>query len=56
MTNADIIRSMRDEELAMLIGNLAECTSCDLHCSEKCITTIDECCRKHLEWLQSEAE
>ena len=53
-TNADRIRNMSDEELAMFIGNLAECTSCDLQCSEKC--TIDECCRKHLEWLQSEAE
>lgn len=55
-TNADSIRNMSDEELAMFIGNLAECTSCDLQCSEKCIATIDECCRKHLEWLQSEAE
>lgn len=56
MTNADRIRNMSDKELAMFIGNLAECTSCDLQCSEKCIVTIDECCRKHLEWLQSEAE
>lgn len=55
-TNADRIRNMSDEELAMFIGNLAECTSCDLQCSEKRIVTIDECCRKHLEWLQSEAE
>ena len=55
MTNADRIRNMSDEELAMFIGNLAECTSCDLQCSES-TTTIDECCRKHLEWLQSEAE
>lgn len=54
-TNADRIRNMSDEELAMFIGNLAECTSCDLQCSES-TTTIDECCRKHLEWLQSEAE
>lgn len=53
-TNADIIRSMSDEELAMFIGNLAKCESCDLQCSES-TTTIDECCRKHLEWLQSEA-
>lgn len=55
-TNADRIRNMSDEELAMFIGNLAECINCDLQCSEKCIATIDECCRKHLEWLQSEAE
>lgn len=54
-TNADIIRNMSDEELAMFIGNLAKCESCDLQCSES-TTTIDECCRKHLEWLQSEAE
>ena len=54
-TNADCIRNMTDEELAMFIGNLAKCTSCDLQCSESS-TTIDECCRKHLEWLQSEAE
>jgi hypothetical protein len=54
-TNADRIRNMSDEELAMFIGNLAQCTSCDLQCSESS-TTIDECCRKHLEWLQSEAE
>lgn len=56
MTNADRIRNMSDEELAMFIGNLAECINCDLQCSEKCIATIDECCRKHLKWLQSEAE
>lgn len=55
-TNADRIRNMSDEELPMFIGNLAECINCDLQCLEKCITTIDECCRKHLEWLQSEAE
>lgn len=55
-TNADRIRNMSDEELAMFIGNLAECINCDLQCSKKCIATIDECCRKHLEWLQSEAE
>lgn len=55
-TNADRIRNMSDEELAMFIGNLAECINCDLQCSEKCIATIDECCRKHLEWLQSEAK
>lgn len=55
-TNADRIRNMSDEELAMFIGNLAECINCDLQCSEKCIATIDECCRKHLEWLQLEAE
>lgn len=54
-TNADCIRNMTDEELAMFVGNLAKCTSCDLQCSESS-TTIDECCRKHLEWLQSEAE
>lgn len=54
-TNADRIRNMSDEELAMFIGNLAKCTSCDLQCSESS-TTIDECCRKHLKWLQSEAE
>ena len=54
-TNADKIRNMSDGELAMFIGNLAECTSCDLQCSES-TTTIDECCRKHLEWLQSEVE
>lgn len=54
-TNADCIRNMTDEELAMFIGNSAKCTSCDLQCSESS-TTIDECCRKHLEWLQSEAE
>lgn len=54
-TNADRIRDMSDEELAMLIGNLAKCTSCDLQCPGS-TTTIDECCRKHLEWLQSEAE
>lgn len=52
-TNADRIRNMSDEELAMFIGNLAECANCDLQCSG---TGIDECCRKHLEWLQSEAE
>lgn len=54
-TNADRIRNMSDEELAMFVGNLAKCTSCDLQCSESS-TTIDECCRKHLGWLQSEAE
>ncbi len=54
-TNADRIRNMSDAELAMFIGNLADCTSCDLQCPG-ITTTIDECCRKHLEWLQSEAE
>ena len=52
-TNADRIMNMSDEELAMFIGNLKECANCDLQCSG---TGIDECCRKHLEWLQSEAE
>lgn len=54
-TNADRIRNMSDEELALFIGNLTECTHCDLQCPGSS-TTIDECCRKHLKWLQSEAE
>lgn len=54
MTNADRIRAMSDEELALNIGNgffgcpqcsQGDCRKCDLECEKHC-----------LEWLQSTAE
>lgn len=54
MTNADRIRAMNDEELALNIGNgffgcpqcsQGDCRKCDLECEKHC-----------LEWLQSTAE
>lgn len=54
MKNADKIRSMSDEELALNIGNgffgcpqcsQGDCRKCDLECEKHC-----------LEWLQSTAE
>ena len=53
-TNADHIRAMSDEELALNIGNgffgcpqcsQGDCRKCDLECEKHC-----------LEWLQSTAE
>lgn len=53
-TNADRIRAMSDEELALNIGNgffgcpqcsQGDCRKCDLECEKHC-----------LEWLQSTAE
>ena len=55
MTNADIIRNMTDEELAMWI---AENTGCGDWCmlSEKCMSNHDCCSDMWIDWLRSEAD
>lgn len=60
MTNADRIRSMKDEELAEFIVDLnnhclAGIGKCN--CSNESTVNCEEICsRKTLEWLQSETE
>lgn len=53
MTNADLIRNMTDEELAMWI---TENTGCNDWCmlSEKCMSNHDCCIDMWIDWLRSE--
>jgi hypothetical protein len=59
MTNADKIRSMSDEELAEYIFGVsvgsAPCVKCIDDC-DFCELSDEDCKKKTLEWLKSEAE
>ena len=59
MTHADKIRSMSDEELAYYIFGVsvgsAPCVKCSDDC-DLCELSDEDCKKKTLEWLQSEAE
>ena len=58
MTNADKIRAMTDEKLAVWIADRVygmECSNCPAY--EPCVPTMEDMtCKDHiLEWLQEEA-
>ena len=55
-TNADRIRNMSDEELAEFLAYNAYCEECYVKKDDSCCYPDGTCKRKHLEWLQSEAE
>ena len=52
MTNADIIRSMTDEELAKYMADIREFRGCP---NDSLIDCQDTCAGCWLEWLRSEA-
>ena len=55
-TNADRIRNMSDEELAEFLAYNAYCEECYVEKDDSCCYPGGTCKKKHLEWLQSEAE
>lgn len=62
-TNADRIRAMSDDELAIEMGNHAIATICDIVCQGECNafatlnrTSGDVCKGIIMEWLQQSAE
>lgn len=60
-TKADEIRSMSDEELAKFLFHKSICNDCFVSqdvrgdCDCYC-TSLNSCYKKHLQWIQSEAE
>ncbi len=63
ITNADRIRAMSDDELAIEMGNHAIATICDIVCQGECNafatlnrTSGDVCKGIIMEWLQQPAE
>ena len=63
ITNADRIRAMSDDELAIEMGNHAIATICDIVCQGECNafatlnrTSGDVCKGIIMEWLQQSAE
>ena len=55
-TNADKIRNMSDEELAEFLAYNAYCEECYVEKDDSCCYPDGTCKKKHLDWLQSEAE
>lgn len=55
-TNADMIRNMSDEELAEFLAYNAYCEECYVEKDDSCCYPDGTCKKKHLDWLQSEAE
>ena len=55
-TNADRIRNMSDEELAEFLAYNAYCEECYVEKDDSCCYPDGTCKKKHLDWLQSEAE
>ena len=56
-TNADRIRSMTNEELAVLIGDNIDCSICKCEAkSEICTAEGGHCYNHWLDWLKKEAE
>ena len=56
-TNADLIRSMTDEELANFISDVAICTHCkakELDKKQPCVGLYAGCKGNWLSWLQAE--
>ena len=53
-TNADLIRSMTDEELAELWWERVDCGECPVH--RDCKMTGQDCKKLALGWLQEEAK
>lgn len=55
-TNADRIRSMTDEELALWIAKISDCGECNVCGHVKCMTSEDSCACAWHDWLKQEAE
>ena len=57
-TNADKIRSMTDEELAVMFAQRIECMYCPLDIIRECRDerTFNGCKKHWLDWLKQEAE
>ena len=56
-TNADKIRAMTDEELAWMIGSLADCNFCNsFHGKEFCLKSDVACSERWENWLKQETE
>jgi hypothetical protein len=55
LTNADRIRSMTDEELAMFFQHIADCETCFVYKNE-CGREGYPCNQRFLEWLKSPAD
>ena len=55
-TNADRIRNMSDEELSEFLAYNAYCEECYVEKDDSCCYPDGTCKKKHLDWLQSEAE
>ena len=55
-TNADRIRSMSDEELALWLARFTDCGECPINAYPHCTTSEESCaCRWH-EWLKEEVK
>lgn len=56
-TNADRIRAMSDEELAVLIRDMMDCVSCRqvIGCRDTCSGSYKECAVWCKQWLQQPA-
>ena len=55
-TNSGRIRNMSDEELAEFLAYNAYCEECYVEKDDSCCYPDGTCKKKHLDWLQSEAE
>lgn len=57
MTNADKIRAMTDEELAVAMAHIGECgKNCPMHAYCEARTYPQACSDTLLDWLKQEAE
>ena len=55
LTNADRIRAMTDEELALWLAKITDCGECHVCGHVKCMTSEDSCACEWHKWLKQEA-
>ena len=53
-TNADRIRSMTDEELALWLAKFTDCSECPISAYPHCTTSDEACACGWHEWLKEE--
>ena len=53
-TNADRIRSMTDEELALWLAKFTDCSECPISAYPHCTTSDEACACGWHEWLKDE--
>lgn len=55
-TNADRIRSMTDEELAIWLASITDCGECEIYSyKDGCMASDEACACQWLYWLRQEA-
>ena len=54
-TNADRIRAMTDEELALWLSEIMDCNECKIS-TDKCMASMKMCAKAWKDWLQAEWE